>query len=201
MTPASAVASGETVTMGYTVPTGANSAPLKDAAGNDVAGFAGEAVSNETPAPANTAPTALPEISGTAKVGEVLTASESAIEDADGLEKATFAWQWLSNDGTEGADDTEIAGATGATHEVALAEVGKTLKVRVTFTDDGDTEETLTSVATEPVAARGAGCAGRLGGGGGWRGRAGRVLDGARERRRVRGDGLQGAVEVGQRGV
>ena len=103
LTLASAVASGETVTVGYTVPTGANAAPLKDApgnAGNDVAGFAGEAVSNETPAPANTAPTGLPEISGgTAKVGEVLTASESVIEDADGLDNAILAWQWLSNDG------------------------------------------------------------------------------------------------------
>ena len=154
LTLALAVASGETVTVGYTVPTGVNAAPLKDAAGNDVAGFTGEAVSNKTPAPVNAVPTGLPEISGTPKVGEVLTASESAIEDADGLQNATFAWQWLSNDGTEGADDTEIAGATGATHEVAPAGVGKRLKVRVTFTDDGDTEETLTSVATEPVAAR-----------------------------------------------
>ena len=37
---------------------------------------------------------------------------------------------------------------------MATAEVGKTLKVRVTFTDEGDTEETLTSVATEPVVVR-----------------------------------------------
>ena len=33
-------------------------------------------------------------------------------------------------------------------------DVGKTLKVRVTFTDDKGTEEVLTSVATEAVAAR-----------------------------------------------
>ena len=151
LTLATAVASGETVTVDYTVPTGTNAAPLKDAAGNAVAGFAGEAVSNVTPAPANTAPIGLPEISGTAQVGEVLTASVDGIADGDGLDNVTFVFQWLSNDGT---DDIEIAGATGATHEVAPAEVGKTLKVRVTFTDESSTEEVLVSAATEPVAAR-----------------------------------------------
>ena len=150
LTLASAVASGETVTVGYTAPTGADAAPLQDAAGNPVAGFTGEAVSNDTPAPANTAPTGLPEISGTAQVGEVLTASVDGIADEDGLDDVTFAYQWLANDGI---DDTEIEDATGATHEVAPAEIGKTLQVRVTFTDDGGTEETLTSVATEVVAA------------------------------------------------
>ena len=49
--------------------------------------------------PANTAPTGLPAISGTAQVGETLTASIDEIADADGLENATFAYQWLSNDG------------------------------------------------------------------------------------------------------
>ena len=63
----------------------------------------------------------------------------------------TFAYQWLAHDGTT---DSEIAGATGSTHEVAPAQVGETLKVRVTFTDEGGTEEVLTSAATETVAAR-----------------------------------------------
>ena len=148
LTLASAVASGETVTVGYAGPTGANAAPLKDAAGNPVAGFTGEAVTNETPVPANTAPTGLPVITGIAWVGETLTASVQGIADADGLDRVTFTYQWLVNDGT---DDTEITGATGTTHEVAPAQVGKTLKVRVTFTDDGGTEETLTSVATAAV--------------------------------------------------
>ena len=44
LTLASAVAAEETVTVGYTVPTGADAAPLQDAAGNDAASFAGEAV-------------------------------------------------------------------------------------------------------------------------------------------------------------
>ena len=81
LTLASAVASGETVTVGYTAPTGADAAPLKDASGNAAAGFAGEAVTNETEA-SNNAPTGLPEITGTPQMGEVLTASVDGIEDA-----------------------------------------------------------------------------------------------------------------------
>ena len=151
LTLASAVAAGETVTVGYTVPAGASATPLEDAAGNAAASFAGEAVTNDTPAPENAAPAGLPEISGTAEVGETLTASVSAIEDADGLDNATFAYQWLANDGT---DDSEIAGATNATWEVAPEQAGKTLTVRVTFTDDKGNEETLTSAATETVVDR-----------------------------------------------
>ena len=146
LTLASAVVADETVTVGYAVPAGAEAAPLRDAAGNDAAGFTGEAVTNETPA-SNTAPTGLPEITGTAEVGEALSASADDIADADGLENATFAWQWL-------AGDTDIEGATGETYTLTPAEVGKTLKVRATFTDDAGTQETLTSEATEAVVDR-----------------------------------------------
>ena len=150
LTLASAVAADETVRVGYTVPTGADAAPLQDAAGNEAASFAGEAAANETEAP-NAAPAGLPEISGTPEVGETLTASVDSIVDADGLDNATFAHQWLANDGT---DDTEIAGATNATWEVAPAEAGQTLKVRATFTDDKGTAETLVSAATAAVVDR-----------------------------------------------
>ena len=50
LTLASAVASSETVTVGYTAPTGASATPLQDAAGNAVAGFTDEAVTYETSA-------------------------------------------------------------------------------------------------------------------------------------------------------
>ena len=148
LTLASAVVSGETVTVGYTAPTDSDAAPLKDTAGNAVASFTGGSVTNDTPAAGNTAPTGLPEISGTAKVGEVLTASVGGIADADGLDGVTFAYQWLANDGR---DDTEIAGATSKTYTVAPDDAGTTLKVRVTFTDGDGTEEVLESAATEAV--------------------------------------------------
>ena len=96
------------------------------------------------------APTGLPTVSGTARVGETLTASAADIADADGLTNATFAWQWIANDGTT---DSEISDATSETYTLTSAEEGKTIKVRVTFTDDADTEETLVSEATAAVEA------------------------------------------------
>ena len=98
----------------------------------------------------NTAPTGLPTISGTARVGETLTGSRTGIADDDGLTNATFEWQWIANDGTT---DTDIADATASTYTLTAAEAGKTIKVRVTFTDDAGTEEALVSAATEAVAA------------------------------------------------
>ena len=105
------------------------------------------------PASANAPPTGLPTISGTARVGETLTASVDGIADADGLDNATFAYQWLTSDETA---DTAIKGAAGATYTVAATDMGKTIKVRVTFTDGGDTEETLVSEATVAEAPSGA---------------------------------------------
>ena len=101
--------------------------------------------------PANTAPTGLPTISGTPQVGETLTAAVAEIADADGIADATFAYQWVSNDGIA---DAEIAGATNSAYTLVAADSGKTIKVRVTFTDGGGTEESLTSAATATVADR-----------------------------------------------
>ena len=96
----------------------------------------------------NTAPMGSPTITGTAQVGETLTADVSGIADADGLDNVTFGYQWIANDGTS---DSAIENATDATYTVVPADADKTLKVRVTFTDNGGTEETLVSVATEDV--------------------------------------------------
>ena len=94
----------------------------------------------------NTVATGTPTIGGTPQVGETLTASTAGIADEDGLGNATFAYQWL-------ADDAAIAGATGSTYTLVEADEGKTVKVRVSFTDDGGNDETLTSGATDAVAA------------------------------------------------
>ena len=86
----------------------------------------------------NSPATGAPTVSGAAQVGETLTAGTSGIADEDGLENVSFNYQWL-------ADDAEIAGATGYTYTLADTDAGKTIKVRVSFTDDADNEETLTS--------------------------------------------------------
>ena len=94
----------------------------------------------------NTAATGTPTISGTPQVGEQLSASTAGISDADGLDNAAFAYQWL-------ADDAAIAGATGSTYTLVEADEGQTVKVRVSFTDDAGNEEELSSAATDAVAA------------------------------------------------
>ena len=96
----------------------------------------------------NTPATGLPTISGTAQVGETLTADTSDIADADGLDNATFSYQWIRNDGNS---DSDIPDATDTTYTLVSADEGKTIKVRATFTDDADNEETLTSATTEVV--------------------------------------------------
>ena len=93
----------------------------------------------------NSPATGDPTISGTAQVGETLTADTSDIADDDGLSNVQYEYQWL-------ADDSEIAGATSLTYTLADADEGKAIKVQVSFTDDADNEESLTSAATDAVA-------------------------------------------------
>ena len=98
----------------------------------------------------NSAATGAPTISGTAQVGQTLTASTSDISDSDGLANAIFTYRWIANDGTE---DTDIQDATGSTYTVGADDEGKTIKVRVSFTDDRGNQETRTSAVTVAVAA------------------------------------------------
>ena len=100
----------------------------------------------------NSPATGLPTISGTAQVGETLTAGITGIADADGLSGETFTHQWVSGDGTT---DTDIEKATGSTYKLTAADQGRFVKVRVTFTDGGGNEETLTSAPTGAVWADG----------------------------------------------
>ena len=93
------------------------------------------------PAPSNTTATGAPVINGTARVGETLTADTSGIEDADGLENVTFTYRWL-------ASGIDIGGAANAaSYTLTDAELGSTIQVRVTFTDDAGNPEDLTSAA------------------------------------------------------
>ena len=119
--------SGETLTL-----------VLSNASGAGFASFGREAVG--TIWNTETAATGAPTISGTPQVGETLTADTSGIADEDGLENVSFSYQWL-------ADDTAIQGATNSTYTLIEADEGKTVRVRVSFTDDAGNDESLTSAA------------------------------------------------------
>ena len=107
----------------------------------------------------NTPPTGYPEIGdpfppAEPRVTRKLDAETWRIDDADGMENATFSYQWISNDGST---DTDISGATGQEYTLQTSDEGMTIKVRVSFTDDLDNSESLTSAATVEVVAEDAG--------------------------------------------
>ena len=97
----------------------------------------------------NNPATGAPTITGTAQVGELLMADASNIGDPDGIAGATFSYQWIADDGTT---DSDIDGATGETYWPSAGDVGSTIKVKVSFTDDEDNAESVTSAATGAVA-------------------------------------------------
>ena len=107
--------------------------------------------SRQSPAPlANSTATGALSISGTAQVGETLTADTTDIADDDGLTNVSYSYQWIRNDGST---DTDIQDATGSTYTLAADDEGTTIKVEVRFADDAGNDETLSSGATGAVAA------------------------------------------------
>ena len=103
-----------------------------------------------TTASTNTAAMGAPTITGTAQVGQTLTAATTGITDADGLTSPTYTYQWIRVDGT---DEADIAAANSSTYTLGAADLGTTIKVKVSFTDDANNPETLTSAATATVSA------------------------------------------------
>ncbi len=92
--------------------------------------------------------TGKPIIRGTEELGQSLGVNTDEISDADGPDEPSFTYQWLRSDGTS---DTPINGAVTRFYTLTRADVGKTVKVRVSFTDDAGFEESLTSDATETI--------------------------------------------------
>ena len=94
--------------------------------------------------PVNAAATGEPTISGTATVGSTLTADKGTIADANGVPaESTFSYQWIRVDGMTEAD----LSATSSTYVLATADVGKNMKVKVSFTDLVGYAEARTSAA------------------------------------------------------
>ncbi len=100
------------------------------------------------PAPPNNVATGSPVITGKVQVGKTLSADTSGISDADGLDTSTFTYVWFVNDGTE---HTAIEGAASSTYILVADDKGKTITVRVIFTDGFGNFEVLTSAPTATV--------------------------------------------------
>ena len=80
------------------------------------------------------------------QVGDTITADTWRVSDPDGMSNARLRYQWL-------ADYEEIRGATRSSYTVTDAQVGRKIRVKVTFDDDaaGYREEVLRSRATLKV--------------------------------------------------
>ena len=109
----------------------------------------------EVAAEPNRDATGAPTISGTPQVRETLTADTADIADEDGLTNVAYRYQWI-------AGGSDINGATSSTYTLTASEQGKTIKVKVSFTDDADNQEFLTSADTDTVAATKPGVPGHL---------------------------------------
>ena len=90
----------------------------------------------------NTRATGYPTISGTADVGETLTADPSGFTDADGLENVNWQYQWHRVEGSGRYQlMTPISGATSQTYKLTRADGSKRVAVDVIFDDDQGNEE------------------------------------------------------------
>ena len=94
--------------------------------------------------------TGTPDISGTAEVGETLTAGTSGISDGNGKSRAengdagfAYTYQWVRR---VGGTDSNISGETASTYTLTAADEGNKVKVKARFTDNaGYAEGPLTS--------------------------------------------------------
>ncbi|WP_048716426.1 VCBS domain-containing protein, partial [Cardiobacterium hominis] len=81
-------------------------------------------------------------ISGNAKVGEKLTAD---VHDDDQFDASKVKYQWSAN-------GQPIAGATDKSYTLQAGDVGKTISVKVEYTDNAGNKESHDSAATTNVA-------------------------------------------------
>ena len=138
LTLATAVTTTDTaVKVAYTKPMSGSANKLRDEFGNETATFPDQDVTNNTAT--NTPATGVPTISGTAAVGQTLTASTTGISDTDGLPSA-FAYQWKRVDSDGMSNPTNI-GTNSATYTLTDSEVGKKVLVEVSFTDNATNSE------------------------------------------------------------
>src|SRR5205814_1772848 len=108
--------------------------------------LSGQSATVTTTPPSNAAP---PSIQGTAQEGQALTALPGKW---NGSPPITLTYQWRRCD-TSGADCADITGATATTYVLGAADVGSTIRVRVTGTNtDGSAfaDSAQTAVVAAP---------------------------------------------------
>ena len=84
-------------------------------------------------------------VGGVARVGQVLSATPPGFTGMPAGASATLAYQWLR-------EGRPIAGATGASYRLAVADAGRRMSVRVTASHPGLSPVTVTSAVSAAVA-------------------------------------------------
>jgi len=105
-------------------------------------------------APSNTAPTAVQTLTGSSKVGRVLSADKSTIVDPDGVPTAvSYGWEVSTN----GTTWTKLTNAdaidNNSTYALTAADLGKTVRSVISYADGLGTNETVRSAGTTAVVA------------------------------------------------
>ena len=90
----------------------------------------------------NDQPTGKVTITGTATLGQILTAANT-LADADGL--GTIGYQWLRAGNV-------ISGATASSYQLSASDVGQSVSVRASYIDGQGTLETKSSAGVTPIA-------------------------------------------------
>ena len=85
-------------------------------------------------------------ITGVVAEDQVLTVDTSTLADADGLGALSYQWSRARS------PSNPIDGATSSTYTLTQEDVGATITVEVSYTDGDGTAESVTSLATSPVA-------------------------------------------------
>ena len=83
------------------------------------------------------------------RVGEPVQLDYSGIADSDGLTGVSYGHQWTMDD--QRGVSAEIPGATDPTYVPRSEDLGKRLRVKVSFNDDLGNLEVLTSAGSTPV--------------------------------------------------
>ena len=99
----------------------------------------------------NDLPTGDVTIDGTVRGDETLTANTGALADEDGLpdDVAGYNYQWQRSDGSGGYEN--IDGATSQTYTLVNEDIGREVRVQVSYTDGNNTSENMNSMPTAEV--------------------------------------------------
>ena len=169
LTLATAAGHGETVTLGYTVPTGTDPMPIRDTAENPAAALTGQAVTNNTAAneaPAFTAGlvTTLSIAENSAlktDVGSPFTATDADTADTltytlEGTDAGSFSITDKGQIQTNAHIDYEAKASRSVTVKVSDGKDSATLAVTIDVADEDDTGEdiSLTPSPDDPEVAR-----------------------------------------------